>query len=87
MDRVSQPFSEYFGFDFDVTQDLSHQARPNIFSFVGRHGRAVPIRMSELPMAPLGLPQQQEAHLFQGADEFARLDVRQVSVAHTVTST
>ena len=45
------------------------------------------VGMFELPMTALGLPQKVEAQLFQSADEFARFDVRQIGVAHTVTST
>lgn len=84
---MSQHFSEFFGIDFDVSQDFSHQSRPDVFSLVDRNCRSAAVGMFELPMTSLGLPQKLEAQFFQGADEFARFDVRQIGVAHTVTST
>ena len=84
---MSQPFSELFDIDFDVAENFPHQTRTDVFSLVDGNGRAAAIRMFKLPMASPGLSQQPEPHFFQGANEFARLDVRQVGAAHTVTST
>lgn len=83
----SQPLSEIFGIDFDVSQNLSHQPRANIFASVNGDCRAATIGVLELPMTPLRLAEKLEAHLFQGADQFSRLDVWQVVGTHTLTST
>ena len=59
---MSQPFAKLFDIDFDVSQNLSHQARADVFALVDRNCRAAAVWMLELPMTSFGLPQKQEAH-------------------------
>ena len=80
-------FPELFRIDFNVAKNLPQQSRADVFPGVDGHGRAAAIGMFELPVASLGLAEKLEAHLFQGANKFAGLDVRQVGGAHTLTST
>ena len=60
---------------------------PMSLPFVDRDRRAATVGMFKLPMAAFGLSQKLEAHLFQGTNQDARLDVWQIGVAHTITST
>ena len=56
MDEWATAFAELFRIDFDVSQNVSHQARADVFALMNWNRRAAAVWMFELPMTSLGLP-------------------------------